>query len=430
MMTAGAALLCICGTTMAAPAQPTFCEVTQIANAAVQGQGVGAPIPGFELLLIHKGRVVYQRSFGAWSIGRVGAADSATKTISGAVIMSVVDSTGGSFSLNRPLSVYLPSFTGDKAGITVGQAFSHSSGLPANALAVNIPNLTLQQAANQIAGQPLQYAPGQGFLYGGASMHAAGAAAEVASGLLWNDLYAQRIAGPLGMAQTRYVISSATNPRIAGGCESNAEEFARFMEMLRKGGVHSGVRVLSESAVNAMFTRQSPVGAPVLSTPYPGVSDYGVGVWLDQRDEQGRLIGALAAGARGFSCWIDFDDELVGCVATDLSASVDVITMVNLMRPAAEREVRNAPCSPADVGDDAGDPMGPCASFRTNTGVNEGDYNAFINGFFIRANWSDIAFDNGDPLPPFGETPDAGVNNGVNEGDYNCFFNNFFLACP
>jgi CubicO group peptidase (beta-lactamase class C family) len=360
----------------------------------------------------------------------VGNADSATKTISGAVIMSQVDRSGGSFTLESRLSQYLPSFTGNKSGITVRQAFSHSSGLPGNSLALSNTTISLQQAAVQIAGMPMQYNPGEGFLYGGVSMHAAGSAAEVAAGESWNAMFIQRIAEPLGMTRTRYVLSSESNPRIAGGCDSNAEEFARFMDMLRAGGVYNGVRVLSQSAVSAMFTRQSPQGVPVLGTPIAGLSDYGVGVWLDQRDAQGQLIGALAAGARGFTSWIDFDDGIVGCVATDVSSSGNVRELVALLRSAAEREVRNAPCSPADVGDDTGDPLGPCASFRNNSGINEGDYNAFFNGFFIRASWSDIAFDNGDPLPPFGETPDAGVNNGVNEGDYNCFFNNFFLGCP
>lgn len=42
---------------------------------------------------------------------------------------------------------------------------------------------------------------------------------------------------------------------------------------------------------------------------------------------------------------------------------------------------------------------------------------------------SDIAFDDGLPLPPFGVQGISG-NTGVNEGDYNCFFANFFNGCP
>ncbi|MBL0871275.1 MAG: hypothetical protein IBJ18_11945 [Phycisphaerales bacterium] len=81
-------------------------------------------------------------------------------------------------------------------------------------------------------------------------------------------------------------------------------------------------------------------------------------------------------------------------------------------------------CQPADIADDQGTYI---PSFSVNNGVNEGDYNAFFNGFFLRLSAVDIANDNGEPRPPFGP---AGTNTGVNEGDYNCFFNNFFLGCP
>ncbi|CAN5840735.1 hypothetical protein BH11PLA1_BH11PLA1_23630 [soil metagenome] len=93
-------------------------------------------------------------------------------------------------------------------------------------------------------------------------------------------------------------------------------------------------------------------------------------------------------------------------------------------------------CQPADVAWDNGDilpPMGPCTLGNTNTGVNEGDYNAFFNTFFTNQainSAADIAYDSGEPLPPFGPSGGARVNNGVNEGDYNCFFNNFFNGCP
>jgi hypothetical protein len=94
-------------------------------------------------------------------------------------------------------------------------------------------------------------------------------------------------------------------------------------------------------------------------------------------------------------------------------------------------------CNPADIADDQGNPLpGPVGV--TNGGVNEGDFNAFFSadGFFAQSAmgtggvgmFCDIADDQGTPKPPFGNP--TGSNNGVNEGDYNAFFNNFFLPCP
>lgn len=81
-------------------------------------------------------------------------------------------------------------------------------------------------------------------------------------------------------------------------------------------------------------------------------------------------------------------------------------------------------CSPCDIADDAGDLL-PTAG--VNSGVNEGDYNAFFQGFFSAIPQCDIADDAGTALPPW-DVPLAS-NNGVNEGDYNCFFQYFFLGC-
>lgn len=333
-----------------------FSAVTTICQDAVAGTNVETPIPGFDLQIIQDGRIVYHRAFGVWTLNRVANADSATKTLSGAVIVSLLDSSavpgssGAPFSLDTRLSDYIPAFSGDKTGITIRQSFSHSSGLDAGQLVLSNPNITLQQAALSIAGTPLDYPPGEAFLYGGASMQAAGAVAELAGGQPWNTLFQQRIAGPLGLNVTRFVLNSASNPRIAGGCESNATEFGKFMEMLRRGGVYSPVigspvRVLSQGAVNALFTRQSPAGVPVLGTPYENISDYGVGVWLDERDAQGNLIGAIAAGARGFASWIDFDDATVGVFATDQSNSGNAQPLYRLLRAAVQAAVRNPlPC--------------------------------------------------------------------------------------
>ena len=61
-----------------------------------------------------------------------------------------------------------------------------------------------------------------------------------------------------------------------------------------------------------------------------------------------------------------------------------------------------------------------------NNGVTEGDYNLFFGQFFDSGSATDIANDDGSPLPPFGPLT---TNNGVTEGDYNLFFSIFFNGC-
>lgn len=394
-----------------------FAQVTQICSDAIAGQNVATPVPGFELRLLKDGRPVYHRTFGNWSLNRVAAADSSTKTIAGALIMSVIDTNqnlvpgSGQFTLNTTVGSYYSRLAPDVSGITIRQLFSHTSGIgPQNFAqsqtfnsAISSTTLSLQQAAQVMLGIPLANVPGTAFSYGGNSMHVAGAIVERASGQAWNTLYTARLAGPLGLTATRFVLSSPTNPRIAGGCESTATEFGVLMEMLRRGGLHSSTpgspatRVLSQASVDAMFTRQSPNPVILLNSPVPGVSDYGVGVWLDQRNQSGTLIGALAAGARGFASWIDFDDGMVGVFGTDTTGASNVLPVYTLLRAAAEQAIRN--------------PLPCVADFDADGTLGVIDIFAYLNAFFASHPAADI---------------DGG---GLNTSDIFAFLNLWFAGC-
>ncbi len=85
-------------------------------------------------------------------------------------------------------------------------------------------------------------------------------------------------------------------------------------------------------------------------------------------------------------------------------------------------------CSAADIAYDNGEALPPLGQpGGTNNGVTEADYNVFFANFFDSLPICDIANDDGSPLPPFGP---LATNNGVTEGDYNLFFSIFFDGCP
>lgn len=124
-------------------------------------------------------------------------------------------------------------------------------------------------------------------------MQVAGAAAEVATGQDYVDLFAEQLTTPLGMTNTKFVIASDTNPRIAGGVESTASDYSRFMDMLANDGVDrvTGVRMLSSAAVNEMLTRQTNDGQPTANSPADN-NYYGVGVWVNQLTQAGPPVEA------------------------------------------------------------------------------------------------------------------------------------------
>ncbi len=109
------------------------------------------------------------------------------------------------------------------------------------------------------------------------------------------------------------------------------------------------------------------------------------------------------------------------CVVTNICGSVTSNT--------ASIAVIGVRCNAADVAYDNGDalpPLGACDAGASNNGVTEADYNLFFATFFDADLACDIANDDGSPLPPFGIFD---TNNGVTEGDYNLFFSIFFDGC-
>ncbi|WP_428386212.1 serine hydrolase domain-containing protein [Mucisphaera sp.] len=81
-------------------------------------------------------------------MGDIAAADTSIKTMSGALMMSVAESSVLPFSLDSRINDFIPEYnTPDKRDITIRQALSHTSGLPgldASSLILSNPNLSLQ----------------------------------------------------------------------------------------------------------------------------------------------------------------------------------------------------------------------------------------------------------------------------------------------
>jgi len=109
------------------------------------------------------------------------------------------------------------------------------------------------------------------------------------------------------------------------------------------------------------------------------------------------LVGALAAGARGFASWIDLNDGMVGVFATDLTVSANVLGLYNLIRQAAEDAVRVPPACIAD--------------FNSDGGVDGAD----VEAFFVA--WETGAF-----------AADVNRDGGINGEDVGVFFDLFEVA--
>jgi CubicO group peptidase (beta-lactamase class C family) len=310
---------------------------------------------GFGVLLVQDGRVIYSKRFGSYSVDRVVPIASASKWLSGAVIMSLV--ADGRLSLDDRVGKFFPDLTGKKAEITIRQLFSHTSGITEGDPCIASRAETLATCARAILNLPLTADPGAEFSYGGASMQVAGRIAELAGGEPFATLFRKRIAAPLGLSRTGYAnLGSPENPLLGGGMFSSAPEYAAFLRMVLAGGMHEDKRVLPAALIEEMLNDQTR-GARIASSPFEGdprartrmPTRYGIGVWREVNDSAtGRSIEASSPGALGFLPWIDRDRGLAG-VLTMQGRLRDAMPMYHAMKAIIRETIparRSAPPSP------------------------------------------------------------------------------------
>jgi serine-type D-Ala-D-Ala carboxypeptidase/endopeptidase len=294
--------------TQAPPPTPDFAPLTEAMEQYVSACG----LPGAAMIVMRGEHVLYEHYVGDYTSETVIPIASASKWLSGAVIMSLADD--GLIDLDAPISTYLPQFAGRKGAMTVRQLFSHTSGLPTEHPMVHNRWTTLAEAADAIARAELDAPPGAEFRYGGVSMHVAGRIAEVVTGQPWNDLFAERLTIPLGMSTTRFGLLPTENPSPAGAAWSNLCDYSRFLQMLAAGGELDGVRVLSGESVAIMLadqTRSAPMRGAVATFRAPGAR-YGIGNWIFDIDESGAGSVNTSPGAFGFTPWLDHERGVIG----------------------------------------------------------------------------------------------------------------------
>ena len=286
----------------AAHASYDFTTIDKILERAAPELG------GCALLLIKNDKVIYRKSFGRFEPDKVVPIASASKWLSGALIMTFVDE--GKISLDDPVSKYIPEFGTDKSNVTVRHLFAHTSGLPAEARCRNDKQTTLERCTSEIARMKLRAMPGEEFFYGGVSMHVGGRIAEIVSGKSWNELFAEKIAVPLGMTQTDFFAYGPTdNPRPAGDARGSADDYGRFLQMILQRGSFNGTKILSATSVVEMHkdqTGSARIGYTIYGKhrardPDLLLARYGVGVWREKVDEGSQqLREASSQAALGF----------------------------------------------------------------------------------------------------------------------------------
>lgn len=263
-------------------------RIDSIVNRAIAAKAM----PGCQIVVMHRGRVVLDRCYGRQTYDNASAPvtpatvydlASLTKvTATTLAVMKLVDQN--KVSLNDKLSRHLPYLKGtDKERITVKQALSHCAGLKAY-------DALWQQASDRdsilqlIAESPLN--PDAGMVYSDFGFMLLGDMVEQISGQTLDTFVMENFYEPMGLFSTTFrpvengialtsiapteqdsmrglICGEVHDPNAAAmggvsghaGLFSNAREVALLMQMLLNGGELDGERYLKEKTVKTFTSR-------------------------------------------------------------------------------------------------------------------------------------------------------------------------------
>ena len=270
---------------------------------------------------------------------------SLTKLFTSIAVLQQVES--GAVRLDAPVAQYLPEFGGQgKAGITVQQLLTHTSGLQSE---VQLWKLPPQERIRSVMELTPQHPPGTHYEYSDPNLITLGVLVSRVTGRPLDQVVRQRITEPLGMADTGYNPPPEKLPRIAAtefqadpprgmvrgsphdenawslggvageaGIFSTAHDLGVLGQALLNGGAYGDARILSEDSVQRMLTDYNG--------RFPG-NAHGLGFELDQRWYMSGLSSPRTAGHTGYTG--------TSLVLDPLSRSV-VVLLTNRVHPSRE----------------------------------------------------------------------------------------------
>jgi CubicO group peptidase (beta-lactamase class C family) len=353
--TAAAILLAFSGAALAhaAATAPAASVVTQDAAALnahlatdVERTMKLFDVPGIAIAVVKDGKVVATQGFGVRKLGAPDKVDGKTlfevasnsKAFTAAALAMLVDE--GKLAWDDPVTKHLPDFQMYDAYVThemtVRDLLTHRSGLGLGAgdlLWWPTTNFSTDEIIHKLRYIRPATSFRSSYAYDNLLYIVAGKIVAAKSGKTWGETIRERILAPVGMASTTTSLAdSAGNPDVANahskindriaavkampvpnavgavGINTNAEDIARWMNVLLAGGRvgtdanGKEIRLFSAKQAREMWTAQTPMRIsepdPKLAATRPNFLAYGLGFQL--RDWQGRLVAMHSGALQGF----------------------------------------------------------------------------------------------------------------------------------
>lgn len=220
------------------------------------------------IVVLHRGRVVYERYFGALTEQGQHGAMSITKSFTGTLGAMLV--AEGTLDLSRRVADYVPELAASAFGsATVRQVLDMTTGLR---FSEDYADPNAEVWAHAQAGSPLpkpkdyagprsyyeylqtvqpQGRHGDAFAYRTVNSDALGWIIARATKRSVAELLSERIWSRLGAEQDAYMtVDSTGTPFAGGGLNTGLRDLARFGEMLRNGGRHNGQQIVPRAVVD------------------------------------------------------------------------------------------------------------------------------------------------------------------------------------
>ena len=316
--------------------------IERVVNRGIKAGGY----PGAAVIVGRKGSTVLEEGFGHLSWNDPQDPVDPHRTLYDIASLSKVVGTTTAMmilydekkiDLDTPVIRYLPTFGGGlKDNVTIRELLTHTSGLPAGRDIYRIAHSPIEARAALLS-TPLDYPPGQRYVYSDLGADVLGLIVEVVAGETLDSFLSRRVFQPLGMAQTFYRPADSVKYRTAptsidpprgypirgevhdenawamggvsghAGLFSTASDLALFAQMMLNGGEYNGVEIISKPTVE-LFTRRA-FGHRALG-------------WdtADGNFGSGKYLGPNAYGHTGFtgtSIWIDPDRQMFMILLTN-----------------------------------------------------------------------------------------------------------------
>ena len=306
-------------------------------------------IPGMQVAVIQRGRVVYGATLGFSDIENTVRASSSTvfqiasltKAFVGVAAMQLVES--GKLDLDAPASRYLEGLPSAWQKVTIGQLATHTSGLPDITSDLGALRLVVADDAEaswtKVQTMPMEFVPGEKFSYNQTNYVILGKIIDSLSGETFTQFIQKHQLDVVGMSRTVWgddhdVVAHSARTytpyvqvngkpvrtgtlfktyivfppmlRTCGGLNSTAEEIAHWLIALEKGILFKD----SSSLVNLRTAR-------LLNNGRPG--PWGIGGWVSDRADH-PVFFSIGAGKSAFGVYTK--DDLAIVLLTNLSADM------------------------------------------------------------------------------------------------------------